>query len=100
MFGRPVTSPSGDPTVELQIELMPAGDPIFMTRRDVVRAIADVRRRLEPEPPISLRLQLVPAGELLLQLTQACGLTELEQIEALGAGLWTDLAWPLEEANS
>jgi len=100
MFGKPVTSPSGDPAVELQLELMPAGDPIFMTRRDVVRAVADVRRRLEPEPPISMRFLLVPAGELLLQVVQACGLSTLEQVEALGAGLWTDLAWPLEEAKS
>jgi len=96
MFGTPVTSPSGGPTVELQIELMPAEDPNYLARRDVVRAIADVRRRLELAPEFSLRRQLVPAGELLLQLAQACGLSQLEHIEALGAALWADLAWPEE----
>jgi hypothetical protein len=75
---------------------MPAGDPNFLTRREVVRAIADVRWRLEPDPECSWRRQLVPAGELLLQLTQACGLSHLEQVEALGAPLWTELAWPEE----
>jgi len=96
MFGKLVTSPSGDPAVELRLELVPAADPNYLARRDVVRAVADVRRRLEPEPPISMRFLLVPAGEFLLQVVQACGLSTLEQIEALGAGLWTDLAWPEE----
>lgn len=80
--------------LQLELELMPEGDPNYLARREVIRAFAAVRRRYEPAPEASLAFQLVPAGELLLALAQACKLTDLEIIEALGAELATDLLWP------
>ena len=97
MFDRPVTFVRGIPTVELALELAPGEDPNYLPRRVIIYAIAAVRRRLEPSPEFSLARRLVPAGDVLQQIAQAVGLTQLEAIEALGAALVAEILWPDEE---
>lgn len=92
----PVTSLRVGPTLQVELDLMPAPDPNVLDRRRVVDAIAQVRRQLRPPVGLNYAQRLVPLGDVLLQLAQACGLIDLEVIEALGAELVAELCWPEE----
>jgi len=61
-------------------------------RRRVIRAISDVRRRLEDERGLNCNF-IDPRIDLLLDLVSKIGFSTIEAIEALGAEIISDRIW-------
>lgn len=81
------------PVIAIEQLLDEIGWPLTLDRRDLVAAIATVRRRHAPAPGFSFAAIPVDLGPLLVELVAELELAELEIVEALGAEICAELLW-------